>query len=270
MLDLSRLLTLAGINESYQIDEAREDEAAKNSEAIMQAFAADQSSNKPQVDNALDLVKNISAFLGMPANKSIVRVMLWYANHQLTLDDLPELKERLVDFEKPANKQALVAAGHPNSVLNYPTYSEFVNAIDPVRSQDLKSGKQQKAEAKLEGAEYYNGFNSGSFRVIIPKTEKASQLYGGGTSWCTAYTDKPCRFNEYNAAGKLYIIFTPATGPNDKFARGGFRKYQIHMEKNEFKDSFNENVSQEHIHYLSGIPEYRKFLEALIHDYYES
>lgn len=272
MLDISRLLQLAGINESYQIDEAREDEAAKNSEAIMQAYAADEVPGALQADNALDFVKKVSNFLGMPANKSIVRVMQWYANQQFKLADLEQLKERLVAFEKPVVKNALVAAGKSNSVMNYPVYNGddgFAAAVDAVVAQDLKSGKQQKAEAKLEGAEYYNGFNTGAFRVILPKTEKASQLYGGGTSWCTAYTDKPCKFNEYIAQGKIYIIFTPATGPNDKFARGGYRKYQIHMENNEFKDSFNENLTQEHIHYLSGIPEYRKFLEALIHDYYE-
>lgn len=269
MLDLNRLLTLAGINESFQIDEAREDDAAKNAEGIIKAYAADTSPNKPEETDALTIVKNISNFLGVPANKSIVRVMMWYVNGNFKVADLPDLKAHLEAFEKPANKQGLVNAGKPNSILNYPTYAEFAAAVDDIVEQGLKSGKQQKAETKLEGAEYYNGFNSGDFRVIIPKTEAASQLYGGGTSWCTAYTDKPCKFDEYAAQGKIYIIFTKSTGPGDKFARGGVRKYQIHMENNEFKDSFNENVDREHIQFLSAIPQYKQFLEALIHDYYE-
>lgn len=271
MLDLDRLLTLAGINESYQIDEAREDEAAKNSEAILQAYAADDTPNKPQAENALALVQEISKFLGMPANKSIVRVMQWYANNQFKLAELGKLKERLVAFEKPVVKNALVAAGHSNSVMNYPTYNGdegFAAVVDAVVAQDLKSGKQQKAETKLEGAEIYNGFKSDDFTVIIPKTEAAAQLYGGGTAWCTAYTDKPCKFNEYSAQGKLYIIFTKPSGPNDPQARGGVRKYQIHMENNEFKNSSNEDVNQADISYLSAIPQYRSFLEALIRDYY--
>lgn len=272
MLDLNRLLQLAGINESYQIDEAREDEAAKNAEAVVKAFTADTSANKnslggdePNSEDALGIVKYISNALGMPANKSIVRVMQWYNNGEFKLVDFADLKKRLEAFEKPAVKAALVAAQKSNNILQYPQYSTFTAAIDPIIEQGVKSGKEQRKEAK---ADVIKLMDSATFKVYIPLTEAASQLYGRGTDWCTAYTDKPCKFNEYHAQGSVYCILIPTNEANSDKVRFGFRKYQVHMENNEFKDALNNDLNQSDITFLSKMPEYKKFLEYLIQKYY--
>lgn len=265
MLDLSRLLALAGINESYQIDEAREDEAAKNAEAILTAYSNDHSTNKPESSDALEIVKHISSLLGLPANKNIVRVMQWYAKGEFYLNDLHDLKTRLDAFEKPAVKAALKNAQKPDSILQYPDYRGFIEAVDPIIEQGVKSGKEQKKEVK---ADVEKLIDSADFKVFIPLTEQASQLYGRGTSWCTAYTDKPNKFAEYNAQGRIYVILIHTNEANGPKVYNGFRKYQLHMENNEFKDALNEDVSREDIAYLSKIPEYKKFLEYLIQKYY--
>jgi hypothetical protein len=283
MLDLQRLLTLAGINESLQLDEAREDDAAKNAEGILAAYSKDDTQGKPTVSYdandstgqaktlaALEIVKFVSSKLGMPANKSIVRVMQWYANSEFKLDasedgDLASLKTRLEAFEKPAVKAALVAASKPNTILQYPNYSGFIDAVDPIIKLELKSGKEQRKEAKADVEKLIDGAN---FKVYIPLTEKSSQLYGRGTDWCTAYTDKPNKFNEYHAQGSIYVILIPTNEANGPKVYNGFRKYQLHMENNEFKDALNHDVSREDVAYLSKIPEYKKFLEYLIQKYY--
>jgi hypothetical protein len=265
MLDLSRLLTLAGLNESLQLDEAREDDAAKNAEGVLSAYNNDHSANKPQETDALAIVKHFSSLLGLPANKNIVRVMQWYTNGEFYLNDLHDLKVRLDAFEKPAVKTALVSAGKSNSIVNYSAYRDFITAIDPIIQQGVKSGKEQKKEAK---ADVEKLIDSANFKVYIPLSEQASQLYGRGTDWCTAYTDKPNKFNEYNAQGKIYVILIPTNEANGPKVYNGFRKYQLHMENSEFKDALNHDVGKDDVEFLSKIPEYKKFLEYLIQKYY--
>lgn len=267
MLDLQRLLKLAGLNESYQqLDEAREDDAAKVS-GLVDVYNADTSvPNKPEFTDPLELAKHFSTLLGMPAAKYLVRFARWYGGHNFTLADFADVKAKLEEFDKDTVKRALVAAGHPNDINNYPSYHEFTSALDPILQQGVQSGKEQKAEKK---AEVKKLMDYADFKVYLPQSEAASQFYGSGTSWCTAYTkaEMPCQFNKYHAQGELYIIWARDDSGSPKAKNGG-RKYQIHMENNEFKNSLNNDVDKEDIHWLSQLPHYKELLEYLINKYY--
>lgn len=270
MLDLQRLITLAGLNESFQqLDEAREDDAAKVP-GLLDAYNNDTSAqNKPEFTEPLKLAQHLSALLGMPAAKYLVRFARWYASHNFTLADITSengVKAKLEEFDKDTVKRALVAAGHPNDINNYPTYHEFTAAIDPILTQGVQSGKEKKAEKRADVTKL---MDYADFKVYLPQSEAASQFYGSGTSWCTAYTkaEMPCQFNKYHAQGELYIIWARDDSGSPKAKQGG-RKFQIHMENNEFKNSLNNEVDKEDIHWLSQIPHYKELLEYLINKYY--
>lgn len=256
MLNLERLFQLSGIiTESYQLDEAREEFIAQqNGDKIMNAYQKDNSHSKPQLDNALAVVQAISSALAFPPSQSsdyIIKAMNWYTNtgspeDTLTFDKLPELKERLAKFKQPA-----VAAALTKKDINQYTLGEFIHAIDQVG--DVKSKTAQEKEVEVY-------FKSNNLMVFIPKTEAASCKYGNNAKWCTTATKSENRFEEYNAAGNLYILW--ARIPS------GDKKFQIHMENNEFKNELNQNANAQEIHELSSLPEYKEFLIKLINKYY--
>jgi len=67
------------------------------------------------------------------------------------------------------------------------------------------------------------------FKVVVPESHDSSCYYGRGTKWCTASTDKPSHFKNYNKEGKLFYILDktlPTSNPYYKIAlnktyRGG-------------------------------------------------
>jgi hypothetical protein len=93
-----------------------------------------------------------------------------------------------------------------------------------------------------EGVDYIKVFETKNWWIFIPKTEKGAAYLGLNTEWCTTYGEH-CRnpayqnrdenaFDEYNNQGPLYIII-------NKHDEGD--KYQIHIEKKQFKDKNDDN-----------------------------
>ena len=119
-----------------------------------------------------------------------------------------------------------------------------INDINQIRSVDelqsivtpyLESPNQPASKTQSIKAMKSNGsmkvYEDERWVVIVPFTKDAAIQYGKGTKWCTSAI-KNNMFNHYNGFGNLYIMI-------DKI---GKRKYQYHMEQNEFKDEQDKEV----------------------------
>jgi hypothetical protein len=67
-------------------------------------------------------------------------------------------------------------------------------------------------------------------------------------------------FDQYNEGGKLYIIIAKQGGKD--------RKFQLHVEHDQFMDERDQAVSKADIKFLSSFDEYTKFLNMMIKKHY--
>jgi len=193
-------------------------------------------------------------------------ILRWYVNGEganPNLDDMPSVKENLQLFMRYSN--APDSAEFPKSQRNlqmYPTFAKFKDLMDPLKQKSTAKQQQSTSERDYvkNNSEVILGTPGSDFYVLSPKTTEASQILGANTVWCTAYTKSPCRFDEYNQSGKLYIIFAKIGGRN--------RRYQVHMEREEFADEKNNTINKQQIAELSRFPQYKEFLNMLIEKYY--
>lgn len=131
-----------------------------------------------------------------------------------------------------------------NSVKTLPDlYAVVQHLMDTPTQRSLS--KKEKAEIDAETEFRYRGPEG---MIVIPKTERASQFWGRGTEWCTAYTDPktPCQFNDYNERGSLYIIM-PNDAPVD--STGTKIKYQLHLGDNQLMTSSDAPVDPDWFQY---------------------
>jgi hypothetical protein len=108
----------------------------------------------------------------------------------------------------------------------YDAVAEFENGGDELQSktQELKSIREKEIDRVYEDSQW---------KVLTPKTERASCLIGKGTQWCTAADKSDNRFDSYNRRGKLYVLIN----------KDDDSKYQIHFEDEELMDSRNRPIS---------------------------
>ena len=96
-------------------------------------------------------------------------------------EGLNEIVDVVIAFNK--NKQK-IAANHGNAatdIFKYKTLSQIQNIILSLNQEQTKDFYQ------AEQSEYDVIFENEDWKVIFPKTKKASIYFGDGTSWCTAY-----------------------------------------------------------------------------------
>lgn len=187
-----------------------------------------------------------------PNNKFLQFIVKMYVAGLFRLEDTNRLKGTLTLFNKVAPKLPV----DQRNILNYTSLSQLYKVLKPFEDNptDIQSNKQTKAQIKQQGANVI--IDSPNFKVISPTTEAAACFYGKGTKWCTT-GDNDNQFEHYNSQGSIYIIMT------------GDRKFQLHMETDQFMDEEDVDISEtDDIELLSQIPEYKKFLEWLIDKYY--
>jgi hypothetical protein len=108
----------------------------------------------------------------------------------------------------------------------YDAVSGFERGSDEpqTKTQELKAIKEKEIERVYEDDEW---------KVLVPKTERASCLIGKGTQWCTAADRSNNMFDSYNNRGKLYVLIN----------KGDDSKYQIHFEDEQLMDSRDRPIS---------------------------
>lgn len=212
------------ITEALLLEDKIQYIASQLGDRILAAAGLDQSHvfhNDPEA-----IVRHISKWVGM-------KYLQWAVNRfvagEYELIDLVELQEDLTEFVKISQ-----SLPQEQRDLNKIKSLDGLRAIlKPFADIEIKSKKQKEREMKQ--ALYDNGeievyYKDNGLTILIPKTMKAAIYIGRGTEWCTAYTEAPNQFHEYNN-GPLYTIITKKLG-----------KMQFHFQNNEFKDAQNKTL----------------------------
>jgi hypothetical protein len=223
-----------------------------NGDGLITAANNDDSCPADLKGDATKIIKKLAEF-DPTENKSYVTwIVNRYKGEDFKIENKVSVRDTLSAFYNVKKKLT------NQDILKYKSLAALQAALEQAKNTPVSAKQQQKA-VKSDAEKI---IDTPDFKVIVPKTEAASQRYGAGTNplWCTAYTEQPCKFNEYNAKGPLYIIIA-GSGSSAK-------KYQLHYETGEFNNDKNEGVSRSDIEYLSGFPAYKDFLNELIMKHY--
>jgi len=152
-----------------------------------------------------------------PAKKYVNWMIVRYLKGDIRrLEDIPSrIAPALAKFQSLQNKKKLK-----------PEHSD-INRIKSIEDamDEYAEGKTQgnKSQAKsVETDMYQSGsaeliFNSTEYKIVVPKTEKASCFFGKNTRWCTAAANDN-QFNRYSKKGPLYIILHKSTNSRWQFS----------------------------------------------------
>lgn len=174
-----------------------------------------------------------------------------YTLGAIKAEDKDKIKDSLELFFRVTGKL------QNKDLMSYKTLDSLYDALKPHEGTPAPvSAKQQQKMVKSDAEKI---IDTPDFKVIVPKTEAASQLYGAGTKWCTA-AQKNCMFDRYYKDGPLYVIIA---GAGD-----AAKKYQVHYESDSFNDERDIRVKASDIKYLSKFPAYKDFLNMLIKKHY--
>ena len=223
----------------------RLEQAAKKDNAILRT---------PNRDfDSLKIVQTLKTMDPDPVGKNLQFLANRYADGQFSLEDGYHIKAALDLFAK---NKAKLPIKDLNAVKSIEQLYQLVQQFETQPQDQQLSGREQERLVKSEAEKL---IDSPNFKVIIPKTEAASCLYGKGTKWCTS-GENDNYFDSYSKKGPLYIIITNLNGKP--------RKFQLHYEENEFMDELNQPIKKADIAELSKLPEYKQFLEYLIRKHY--
>jgi len=152
-----------------------------------------------------------------PAKKYVNWMIVRYLKGDIRrLEDIPSrIAPALLRFQSLQNKKKLK-----------PEHSDInrIRSIEDVIDQ-YAEGKTQgnKSQAKSVERSMYDSkeaeliFNSPEYKIVVPKTEKASCFFGKNTRWCTAAANDN-QFDYYSKKGPLYIILHKPTNTRWQFS----------------------------------------------------
>jgi hypothetical protein len=196
---------------------------------------------KSGVENIPDLVMSLTTDV---PSKYHEWVIVQYSR-LISDDNLNYIKYLLCEFEQ--NKNLI----KDKDINHYKTIASIEEVIS--QAQLCISKKDKKKQLKSQGVEII--LSGENFKVLLLLTPEAAELYSKNTKWCTnSATNNFYRLHSAN--GSLYLILAK------------HRKFQLHFEAEEFKNEADEQINSEEIAFLSEFPEYKIFLEMLIHKKY--
>lgn len=102
---------------------------------------------------------------------------------------------------------------NPKDLYSYPTnqLSKFILLVDKLSQKPTKNDIRNIIKNETDKI-----LNTPEWLIVVPKTHKASCLYGKNTRWCTTMTDDPETFNDYIKKGTIFYVINNKT--NNKTA----------------------------------------------------
>ena len=231
---------------------------AKGGITLGQAVQAKMKEKDGKDLDGVAAVEQISQGDPTKANKYtpwLVKIYLTDPNYRVP-EDNAQIKADLTKYMKLANAKKLKPEERDLNRLK--TLNQLYDIIEQYGEEDVKSGKEKKREIKHKGAEVI--IDEPNLTIIKTTTHEANCYYGAGTKWCTASKDDDRAFNHYNEEGPIYVIMSNNSGKP--------RKYQLHVESDQFLNERDQPVTDQDIQALSKNPGWAKFLNMLIKEYY--
>ena len=144
-------------------------------------------------------------------------------NNELKKEDFYKAKQYLALFDINFGK----LPKEKRNITQFKNLSDLYDAVSGFeRGGDEPQNKTQELKAVRE-KEIDRVYEDSEWKVLVPKTERASCLIGKGTQWCTAADKSNNMFDSYNNRGKLYVLIN----------KDDDSKYQIHFEDGQLMDS---------------------------------
>jgi hypothetical protein len=117
-------------------------------------------------------------------------------------------------------------------LYQYKDRQEVIDALE-----QYKKEKTRNIETHKESEVVYE---DDRFKVVVPKSHTASCYYGAGTKWCTASTDNPGHFTNYDKTGKLFYILDKSAPTSDKYYKVALNK--TYKGSNTFYDAKDSTI----------------------------
>ena len=155
-----------------------------------------------------------------------------YANNKFALNDLNDIKNYLILFNKFIN----IIPQDKRDINSFKSIDDLYNVVKEFegREDEIPTSKTQELK-QIKEKEIKKVYEAGDWAIYVPLTERASCLVGKGTKWCTS-GDEDNMFDDYNEDGPLYVIVD----------KGNNEKYQIHLQTKELNDEKNNPIDVLH------------------------
>jgi len=150
-------------------------------------------------------------------------------NNELKDEDSYKAKQYLALFDinfgrLPKEKRNITQFKNLSDLYDAVSGFEKVDDEPQNKTQELKVIREKEIDRVYEDSQW---------KVLVPKTERASCLIGKGTQWCTSADKSNNMFDSYNNRGKLYVLIN----------KDDDSKYQIHFEDEQLMDSRDRPIS---------------------------
>ena len=120
----------------------------------------------------------------------------YIVNKEFAVSKIPLVRELLLWFDKNLNGNLPLEY---RDIYTFKSIDYFISVISEIKKPSISDIKKQ-IRLVLDDED---------FKIFVPLTIEASQLYGSGTKWCTT---QPKYFKNYTEKGFLYYIIDKRTG----------------------------------------------------------
>lgn len=190
---------------------------------ITQRYADDTGNSS----SAIEIVKQLS----IASIKNLQWVVNRYIRREFKLEDIPQIKQELIKFQKYKSK--IPAEDRDLNSLSLPALYDVLEKLDPEEPVSNRAKDKQVKNEFFTNGDAIIIYKDSELTIVNPKTEAASCFFGKNTKWCTASAyGGDNYFDSYNADGPLYIIMTKAHG-----------KFQFQFESNSYMDARDQELS---------------------------
>jgi len=154
-----------------------------------------------------------------PAKKYVNWMIVRYLKGDIRrLEDIPSrIAPALSKFQSLQNKKKLKPEHSDINKIRSIEDAMDEYSIDSNQTQGNKSKTKSTEKSMYDSKKAELIFNSPEYKIVVPKTEKASCFFGKNTRWCTA-SDNNNQFNRYYKKGPLYIILHKPTNTRWQFS----------------------------------------------------
>lgn len=215
----------------------------------------------PESVDSVKIVQQLKAMDPDAQGRNLQFLANMYSRNQFSLEDRDKMNNAITMFLRFRNQ---LPVKDLNSIKSLDQLYDLIEPLEQQAQQAAAAGAAPEPVSKRQQERQIKSdvevlLDSPNLKVIVPKTEDASCLYGKGTRWCTA-GNKDNMFGTYSKQGPLYILLANLGGKQ--------RKFQVHYESDQFMNERDQAISAADIRALSKLPEYKEFLDYLIKLHY--
>lgn len=162
------------------------------------------------------------------SKKNVQWVLKQFITGKLRLEDMEKATSSLLVFERVKR----IMPVEERDINRYPDLDTFMDTMDVYSKQMSKAEADRNYVVQMEKQADII-FNNAEYKIVIPKTQEASNFYGINTRWCTT-SSRGSQFESYTRKGPLYIILDKANN----------KRWQFHFVNGQFMDEMDRSIGK--------------------------